>query len=231
MKSYDILSNMVHKEGYIFIAIALAATFVFASLNTNLGWICLYLTVLCVYFFRNPQRVTPVGDELIISAADGIVVGIDKVKPPAELQFEEEMLKVSVFLNVLNVHVNRIPVTGKVLGLYYNPGEFLNASLDKASVDNERQAVVIETKKGEKIAVVQIAGLIARRIVCDLEEEMEVKSGQRYGIIRFGSRVDLYLPADTVPQVAIGQTVVGGETIIGKLGTQPKNELEFEVRN
>lgn len=230
MKSYDKLSNMVHKEGYIFIAIAFAATFIFASLNTNLGWLCLIASILCVYFFRNPQRVTPIGDDLIISAVDGVVVAINKVIPPAELKFEDEMLKISVFLSVFDVHVNRIPVTGKVLGLYYNPGKFLNASLDKASIDNERQSVVIETKKGEKIAVVQIAGLIARRIVCDLEEEMEIKSGQRYGIIRFGSRVDLYLPADTVPQVAVGQTVIGGETIIGKLGAQPENAPEFEIR-
>src|SRR6476659_2639870 len=193
MKSYDKLSNMVHKEGYVFIAIAFAMTIVLGSLNTNLGWICLILSVLCIYFFRNPQRITPLGDDLIISPADGVVVKIGRTKPPAELNLSDEMLQISVFLTVLNVHVNRIPITGKVLGLYYSPGKFLNASLDKASTDNERQSVVLETPQGSKIVVVQIAGLIARRIVCDLEEEMDVKAGQRYGIIRFGSRVDLYL--------------------------------------
>jgi phosphatidylserine decarboxylase len=230
MNPYNDITNIIHKEGYIFIAIGCAVTFIFASINPNLGWVSLILTIFCAYFFRNPQRVTPIREGLVISPGDGTIVAITKTTPPAELNLDEEMLKISIFLNVFNVHVNRVPVDGKVLGLYYHPGKFLNASLDKASIHNERQSVVMETSKGEKVAFIQIAGLIARRIVCDLEEGMEIKAGQRYGIIRFGSRVDVYLPNKTVPAVAVGQTVLGGETILADLCSESLAPMEFEVR-
>jgi phosphatidylserine decarboxylase len=230
MKSYNDITSIIHKEGYIFIAIACAVTFIFASINNNLGWLSLILTLFCAYFFRNPQRVTPIGEDLVISPGDGTVVDISQAAPPAELNLPEEMLKISIFLSVFDVHVNRVPMSGKVLALHYNPGKFLNASLDKASIHNERQSVVLETEKGEKIAFMQIAGLIARRIVCDLEEGMEIKAGQRYGIIRFGSRVDVYLPAKSVPMVAVGQTVIGGETILADLASNNIAPIQFEVR-
>jgi phosphatidylserine decarboxylase len=230
MKPYSDITNVIHKEGYIFIAIGFAVTFIFASINPHLGWICFLLTLFCAYFFRNPQRVTPIGEGFVISPGDGVVVGISEVTPLAELELEDTMLRISVFLNVFNVHVNRVPMSGKIQGLHYHPGKFLNASLDKASIHNERQSVVLETAKGVKIAFIQIAGLIARRIVCDLEEGMEVKAGQRFGIIRFGSRVDVYLPAKTIPMVAIGQTVLGGETILADLESKATAPMEFQVR-
>jgi phosphatidylserine decarboxylase len=230
MKPYNDITSIIHREGYIFIAIGCGVTFIFASINPNLGWLSLLLTLFCAYFFRNPQRVTPIGESLVISPGDGTVVSISQAIPPAELGFEEEMLKISVFLSVFNVHVNRVPMSGKVLGLYYNPGKFLNASLDKSSIHNERQSVVLETETGDKIAFIQIAGLIARRIVCDLEEGMEIKAGQRYGIIRFGSRVDLYLPSKAIANVAVGQTVIGGETILADLASERIAPTPFEVR-
>jgi phosphatidylserine decarboxylase len=230
MRHYDDIANIIHKEGYIFIAIAGALTFVFASIDHNFGWIGIILTLFCVYFFRNPQRVTPTQDNLIISPGDGRIVAIEEALPPPELKFENKALKVSIFLSVFDVHVNRVPISGKVLGLYYHPGKFLNASLNKASVHNERQSVVLQTATGVKIAFVQIAGLIARRIVCDLEEDMEVLAGQRYGIIRFGSRMDLYMPLGTNTQVALGQTVIGGETIIANLASEQVTPMQFEVR-
>ena len=230
MKPYSDITNVIHKEGYIFIAIGCAITFIFASINPHLGWICFILTLFCTYFFRNPQRVTPIGEGLIISPGDGTIVDIAEVSPPAELDIDENMLKISIFLNVFNVHVNRVPISGKVQGLHYHPGKFLNASLDKASIHNERQSVVLETTKGVRVAFIQIAGLIARRIVCDLEEGMDVKAGQRYGIIRFGSRMDVYLPAKTIPMVALGQTVLGGETILADLDSKATAPIEFQIR-
>ena len=230
MKPYSDITNIIHKEGYIFIAIGCATTFILASINANLGWVSFILTTFCAYFFRNPQRLTPIAEGLIISPGDGVIVGISNTNPPAELQLEGEMLKISIFLNVFNVHVNRVPISGKVLTTHYNPGKFLNASLDKASIHNERQSVVMETTKGVKLAFVQIAGLIARRIVCDLEEGVEVKAGARYGIIRFGSRVDVYLPPKTVPMVGVGQTVLGGETVLANLESKALEAMQFEVR-
>jgi phosphatidylserine decarboxylase len=231
MKPYSDITKIIHKEGYTFIAIGAGATFVFASINVNLGWLSLLLTVFCAYFFRNPQRVTPTEANLVVSPGDGLVVAIDSdASAPAELNLSEKMLKISIFLDVFNVHVNRIPVDGKIVALHYNPGKFFNASLDKASIHNERQSVLLETAQGQKVAFIQIAGLIARRIVCDLEEGMQVKEGSRYGIIRFGSRVDVFLPAKTIPTVALGQTVIGGETILADLSSNRIAAMEFEVR-
>ena len=231
MKPYHDFAKIIHREGYIFIIIFAAATFVLGSFSTTLGWLGGICTIWCAYFFRNPERMTPVGDDLVISAADGIVQKITEAVPPAELDLgDEEMIRVSVFLNVFNVHINRIPASGKILSLKYHPGKFLNASLDKASIHNERQSVKMETKNGIKLGFVQIAGLVARRIVCDLEEEQEVSSGQRFGLIRFGSRADIYLPLKTAILVTEGQTAVGGETIIADFRMKKSEQPKFERR-
>lgn len=231
MKQFPDFSKIIHREGYIFIVLFAVVTFLLASFSSALGWIGFVATLWCAYFFRNPDRFTPVDDNLVISPADGVVQMIVETAPPSELGLgNEEMLRISIFLNVFNVHVNRNPVGGKVVGLHYNPGKFFNASLDKASIYNERQSVVIETKDGTKVVCVQIAGLIARRIVCDLEEGMEVKAGERYGIIRFGSRVDIYLPRKTIPLVHVGQIAVGGETILADFKSSRISAPKFEIR-
>ena len=229
MKPYKDIAKAIHREGYIFIIIFAAATFVLGSFSATFGWLGSICTVWCAYFFRNPDRMTPMGDDLVISAADGVVQKIMEVAPPAELDLgDSEMIRVSVFLNIFNVHINRIPASGKILSLQYHPGKFFNASLDKASIHNERQSVLMETKGGIKIAFIQIAGLIARRIVCDLEEGQEVDSGQRYGLIRFGSRVDIYLPLKTAILVTEGQTCIGGETLIADLNMKKTAQPKFK---
>ena len=229
--SYKDITKYIHKEGYVFILIFGVSAFIISTMSTTLGWIGFIMTAWCVYFFRNPDRITPTLNSLVISPADGIVQNIVDATPPAELNMgDEEMTRVSIFLNVFNVHVNRIPATGKILDLNYHPGKFFNASLDKASIHNERQSVLMETETGHKIAFVQIAGLIAKRIVCNLEKEQEVKSGERFGIIRFGSRMDVYLPKKIVPLVEIGQTAIGGETIIADLSSKKISSPKFEVR-
>jgi phosphatidylserine decarboxylase len=231
MKQYNDFSRIIHREGYIFIISFAAITFLFASFSSALGWVGFVFTVYCAYFFRNPDRFTPVEDGLIVSPADGVVQRITEATPPQELELgDETMIRVSVFLNIFNVHVNRIPATGKILALHYNPGKFFNASLDKASIYNERQSVLMETTGGHKIVFVQIAGLVARRIVCDLEEGTDVSVGSRYGIIRFGSRVDIYLPLKTAILVTEGQTCVGGETIIADFKLKKTSEPRFEKR-
>lgn len=231
MKPYSDLAKIIHREGYIFIAIFAIITFILGSFSNGLCWAGLIATVWCAYFFRNPERVTPTNDNLIISPADGLVQTIKEVAPPAELELgSEPMIRISVFLNIFNVHVNRVPATGKILLLKYHSGKFFNASLDKASIHNERQSVLMETVSGVKIVFVQIAGLIARRIVCDLEKEQKVKAGQRYGLIRFGSRVDIYLPLKTAILVSEGQTCIGGETIIADLDMNKSAQPKFEVR-
>ena len=232
MKQFGDISKIVHKEGYIFIALFLIATFVLSTFSSTLFVIGLGMTGWCIYFFRNPIRYTPIVKDAVISAADGIVQSIVEAPAPSELGLDKEpLLRISVFLNVLNVHVNRIPVEGKVVGLHYNPGKFFNASLDKASLYNERQSILIDTPSGTKVACVQIAGLIARRIVCDLEEGEKVDAGSRFGIIRFGSRVDIYLPRKTIPLVCEGQTVIAGETILANLKSGSKvAPSKFEVR-
>lgn len=231
MKQYSDFARIIHREGYIFIISFAVATFLLATFSSTLGYIGFIITIWCIYFFRNPDRFTPIDDDIIVSPADGIIQKISEAIPPSELGLgEQEMIRISIFLNIFNVHVNRIPANGKILSLYYNPGKFLNASLDKASIHNERQSVLMETKGGNKVIFVQIAGLIARRILCDLEEEAEVKAGERYGIIRFGSRVDVYLPLKTAVCVTEGQTAVGGETIIADFKMKKISELKFERR-
>lgn len=216
----------IHKEGTFFIVLFLLVTLVLFNISEVLGWAGIILTLWCAFFFRDPQRVTPIDDDLIISPADGIVQTIKEDSPPKELGLKgSKMTRVSIFLNVFDVHVNRSPVTGTVKKLSYHPGKFFNASLDKASKHNERQSILMTTENGKEIAVVQIAGLIARRIVCNLEEGQKTNSGERFGIIRFGSRVDIYLPKGIEPQVIVGQRVLGGETIIGSFTAKlPKRE-------
>lgn len=218
--THDFLPS-IHREGWKFIGIFAVVTLLFFSIGYTLGLIGLVLTVWCAYFFRDPERVTPNREGLIISPADGVISAIVPADPPQELGLEGEgWTRVSVFLNVFNVHVNRVPIGGKITKNIYHPGKFINASLDKASEHNERQSLVVETEKGLKIAFVQIAGLIARRIVCDVRVDEEVSSGQRYGIIRFGSRADVYLPKGVAPLVVEGQTMVGGETVLADIASE-----------
>ncbi len=213
----------IHKEGYLIIAIFAFVTMILFSFSDTLGWLGTIALIWCVFFFRDPTRVTQTGENLVISPADGIVQMITSSYPPEELSMpQKEMTRISIFLSVFDVHVNRIPVNGKITKLHYRPGKFFNASLDKASVDNERQSVCITRPNGEEIAVVQIAGLIARRIICDLKDDQDVLAGERFGIIRFGSRVDIYLPTAIEPRVIVGQRAVGGETILADFGDEQR---------
>lgn len=210
----------MHREGYRFVGIFAAVTAVLFLICEPLGWIGVGLTVWCYYFFRDPDRMTPVREGLVVSPADGVVQMIQAAIPPAELGLGSEPLtRVSVFMNVFNCHVNRAPVAGQVEKIAYRPGKFFNASLDKASVDNERNGLTIRMEDGRRIGVVQIAGLVARRIVCEVSEGVHLMTGQRFGMIRFGSRLDVYLPAGVAPLVAVGMTTVAGETVIGDLAS------------
>ena len=216
----------LHPEGWRFVAIFALVTLLLFWLWSPLGWIGVVLTVWCACFFRDPARVTPVREGLVISPADGVVQMIVQAPPPPELNMgDAPMTRISVFMNVFNVHVNRIPISGTIVDKAYIPGQFLNASLDKASVFNERNAVRLKMTDGRDIAFVQIAGLVARRIRCDLERNDVVRTGERFGLIRFGSRVDVYLPGDVAPLVIAGQTTVAGETILADLaGIEPARE-------
>ena len=208
----------VHREGHKFILGVAVASLILFPLAPPLGWVAVIATLACAYFFRDPERVTPTRPGLVVSPADGRIVSIGTVTPPKELALGDALLtRVSVFLSVLDVHVVRSPVAGRVVHSAYVPGKFLNAELDKASEDNERRAMVIETSGGEKIGVVLIAGLIARRIVTFVGEGTSVAAGERIGLIRFGSRVDVYVPANAEILVAIGQTALGGETVLAEL--------------
>lgn len=209
----------IHKEGYPFIVVFFAMALVLGLVSDFLAKVFILLGLFCLFFFRNPKRYTPEGEGLVVSPADGTVCKIEEgVSAPDELSMgRKKFTKVSIFLSVMNVHVQRVPISGKITKVHYREGKFLNATLDKASVDNERQCCVVETKDKKEVVFVQIAGLIARRIVCNLEENQEVKTGEEYGIIRFGSRLDLYLPTGVKPEVLIGQTMVGGETVIARM--------------
>jgi len=208
----------IHPEGYVFVgAFALVSLLLF-WLWSPLGWIGTAATVWCAYFFRDPPRVTPVRDGLVISPADGRVSRVANAAPPADLGLGSKPLpRISVFMSVFDCHVNRSPVAGKVERIAYRAGKFISADLDKASEDNERNALVIALPNGARIGVVQIAGLIARRIVPFVREGVSVGAGQRIGMIRFGSRVDVYLPEGVRPMVAEGQRAVAGETVIADL--------------
>jgi phosphatidylserine decarboxylase len=210
----------MHPEGRRFVAAFGFATAVFFAIWEPLGWIGLGLTVWCYYFFRDPVRVTPLREGLVISPADGVVSLIEPAAPPAELGLgPAPLMRVSVFMNVFDCHVNRSPVPGRVAKVAYRPGRFLNASLDKASEHNERMSLAVTLADGRQVAFVQIAGLVARRIVCFVTEGRELAAGERFGLIRFGSRVDVYLPEGTAPLVAVGQRMIAGETVLADLAS------------
>jgi phosphatidylserine decarboxylase len=215
----------IHREGWKFIAIFAVITLVLFWIADPLGWLGVILTCWCAYFFRDPPRVTPVRDGLLISPADGVVQMIERAVPPEELGMgSDARMRISVFMNVFDVHVNRSPVDATVTAVAYRPGKFLNAALDKASSDNERQSLRMKLANGKEIAVVQIAGLVARRILCEAREGQAYKAGERFGLIRFGSRVDVYLDDGMVPLVVTGQRCVAGETVIAEDGAaeQPR---------
>ena len=209
----------IHREGYPFIAAFAAATLVLGLFSYTLFWVGLILTAWCVYFFRDPPRVTPLDDRLVVSPADGTVSAVYPAVPPKELGLGgEEVLRISVFMDVFACHVNRAPVRGRIARIEYRPGKFMNAELDKASAENERNGLVIDSPHGP-VAAVQIAGLVARRIVCWAETGGNIGMGERFGLIRFGSRVDVYLPAGATPRVAVGQTAIAGETVLADFGS------------
>ncbi len=220
MSIYDSLRQQmvpITPEGYPFIGAFALVSLILFWIWSPLGWIGTVLTVWCVYFFRDPPRVTPVRDGLVIAPADGRVSMVTTAAPPQELGLGDKPLpRISIFMSVFDCHVNRSPVAGRVEKIVYQPGKFINADLDKASVDNERNSLVISTGN-TRIAVVQIAGLVARRIVCFVREQQPVGAGERFGMIRFGSRLDVYLPEGVAPLVAVGQTSLSGETILADL--------------
>ena len=217
-RTFASVTVRLHREGYPFVAIFGAATLLLWWLWTPLGFAGLVLTVWCYYFFRDPDRVTPDRDGLVISPADGVVSMIEPAAPPPELEMGTAPLtRISVFMDVFDCHVNRAPLPGVVERVAYRPGKFLNASLDKASEDNERNGVVLRLADGRLVGVVQIAGLVARRIVCWTQAGQSLQAGERFGMIRFGSRVDVYLPDGVAPLVVLGQKAVAGETVLADL--------------
>ena len=218
----------IHRDGHKFLGIGLALTVLFFLVWPPVGWICAILTAWIAYFFRDPDRVTPLRDGLVIAPSDGRVATIEKVMPPPELGMEgRERVRVSIFLSLFDMHINRAPIAGRITRSVYVPGAFLRASNDQASDDNERRALVIETPTAREVAVLQIAGLISRRIVTFAGEGDTIGVGQRFGLIRFGSRVDVYLPEKQTALVSVGQRMIAGETVIADLKSE---EPEREAR-
>jgi len=208
----------IHPEGYPFIGGFALATLILFWIWAPLGWLGILLTVWCALFFRDPARVTPLREGLVVAPADGRVSMVTQALPPAELGLGDRPLpRISIFMSVFNCHINRSPVAGRVDRIAYRPGVFINAELDKASEDNERNSLVISTPNG-RVGVIQIAGLVARRIVCFVREGQSLGVGQRFGLIRFGSRLDVFLPEGTMALVAEGQTAIAGETILADFG-------------
>ncbi|WP_273754386.1 phosphatidylserine decarboxylase [Bartonella sp. MM73XJBT.G] len=205
----------IHKEGYPFIVAFFVISLILGWIWSPLFWCGLVLTVWCIYFFRDPDRVIPLNPNWVISPADGHISFVESCVPPEELGLgKDEMVRISIFMDVFSCHINRIPISGTVESIVYHPGRFTNAEFDKASQFNERNGMVIESKHG-KIAIVQIAGLFARRIVCWSKENDAVITGERFGLIRFGSRLDIYIPTEVKLRVAVGQTAIAGETVLG----------------
>ncbi len=226
----DYILPPLHPEGPGFVAVFAIVALGLWWLWTPLGLIGLALTAWCFYFFRDPDRVTPVREGLVVSPADGTVQMIGPAAPPFELGIgSEPLVRVSVFMSVFDCHVNRAPIAGAIIKDEYTPGKFINATLDKASEDNERQSLVIRTADGKDFAVVQIAGLVARRIRCDVREGQHVMTGQRFGMIRFGSRLDVYLPKGVSPLVSVGQKAVAGETVLADMNAS-EGPRQGEVR-
>jgi phosphatidylserine decarboxylase len=211
----------IHREGWPFVAIFALVALGLALLWQPLGWLGLVATAWCAYFFRDPVRIVPTRPGLVVSPADGMVQLIEPAVPPAELGLGDlPRPRVSIFMNVLDVHVNRMPVDATVTRIAYRPGKFMDASLDKASADNERMGLRLRMDDGTEIALVQIAGLVARRIKCWAKEGDRLAVGERFGLIRFGSRVDVYLPDGVAPQVVEGQRAIAGETVIADLASE-----------
>jgi len=215
----------VHPEGRKYAVIAAAATVItYAAISHFLAWLLAALTIWIATFFRDPVRTTPRGEKLVVSPADGLITMIARVPPPPELRGADglpdgDYTRVSIFMSVFDVHINRAPISGRVKRIAYVPGKFVNADLDKASEDNERQHFLVEGADGTRIGFTQIAGLVARRILSFVREGDAVDVGQRIGLIRFGSRVDVYLPAGTSPRVLLGQRAIAGETVIAEIGS------------
>ena len=211
---FNTIFPKIHKEGYKFLAISILATFIVLLFSKLLGLMLILITVWVYYFFRDPERYSIEDDSYLVSPADGLITDISEKSGPEELRLENtSYTRVSIFMNVFNCHVNRVPTSGKVEEIYYKPGKFLNASLDKASEENERNFFKIKLSNGEELVIVQIAGLIARRIVCEVEQDQDLKQGDRIGMIRFGSRVDIYFKNKKV-LAKLGQNVVSGESLI-----------------
>jgi len=214
----------IHPEGRKYTVIAAAiALVVYLGVSHFVGWLLVGVAIWVATFFRDPIRTTPRGEKLIVAPADGLITMIAKVPPPPELRGTDgladgEYTRVSIFMSVFDVHINRSPITGRVKKIVYVPGKFVNADLDKASEDNERQHLLVEGANGLRIGFTQIAGLVARRILSFVKEGDQVEAGERVGLIRFGSRVDVYLPAETAPRVLLGQRSIAGETVIGEVG-------------
>ena len=220
MKTFHGVLVPLHRDGWIFLLLFALISLGLFFLWAPLGWLGVVATAWCAYFFRDPPRVSPLGPNWVLSPADGFVSAVEPAVPPAEIGLGEgPRTRISVFMNVLHVHVNRCPADGEVAALAYRPGRFFNASLDKASELNERMGMRLATAAGPDLGVVQIAGLIARRIRCDVKPGDRMRAGQRYGLIRFGSRLDVYLPPGVAPLVAIGQTMVAGETLLADLAS------------
>jgi phosphatidylserine decarboxylase len=215
----------IHRDGWPFVAgFAIVALALGQWVSGTLGWLGLLATAWCVYFFRDPERVPPERGGLVLAPADGLVEMVQPALPPPELGMAAiARPRVSIFLSIFDVHVNRVPADGTITELAYRPGKFLNAALDKASEENERQSIRLTVEGGRELAFVQIAGLIARRIRCDLAKGQTVRAGERFGLIRFGSRVDVYLPEGVVPLVRAGQRMVAGETVLADLATPSRS--------
>ncbi len=223
---FDTVLTPIHRAGWPLIAAFAAGTVLLWWLWLPLGLVGLVLTAWCVYFFRDPERFTPTRPGLVICPADGVVQMIQPAVPPSELGLPPRpLMRISIFMNVFNVHVNRIPVEAEVLNVQHRQGRFFNAALDKASEENERQSIHLRLEDGREVGLVQIAGLVARRIHCDLTAGRRVRAGERFGIIRFGSRVDVYLPDGVQPLVSVGQTTLAGETVIADLQSEEPARL------
>ncbi len=215
---FDSILIPINRAGWPFIGAALVIALVLGLLSSFLFWLGILLALFCTYFFRDPPRVVPQRDGLLVSPADGKLQAIEAAVPPEELELGDQPLtRISIFLNVFDVHVNRVPIGGRISLVNYRPGAFLNAALDKASELNERMSLKVATQSGPEIGFVQIAGLVARRIKCEVTPGIEVKTGEVFGLIRFGSRMDVYLPDGIAPLVAPGQRMVAGETVIADL--------------
>lgn len=222
----------IHSDGLKFVGILAGISVICLTFSTTIGWIFVFLTLFCAFFFRNPKRVIDNNPDLIVSPCDGTVCAINLETPNQDLELgDEPRYRVSIFLSLLNVHVNRVPFSGFIKNILYHPGSFLNASLDKASVFNEKNTVIISMKNDPEktMAFTQIAGMLARRIVCDVHEGQEIKKGDIFGLIRFGSRCDVWLPVGVMPSVIRGQTMIAGESIVADISSTKKELATGEI--